>query len=383
MRGNRLRLLIVGVIIVTLIGFVFFRGPTPDIKIKPETLYSIGIINITNTMVTSWIVVALMVSLVFLLSRRWELVPRGAQNVLEAIIEAFYNLVVGIAGEKNGRRFFPAVATIFFFVLFANWFSLFPIFNAIGLGEETVLPAEETAGHVEEGTALAEEVVEEEHEESGFIMETTDLGPLPITWVGFSSLSQLQGLSIEGDDPEALQKAQEEREKGNFVGEIKPFLRGVNTDLNTPLALAIVSAIFVEFWGITAVGFRTYGSKFVNLGGIFRGIGHLSFGEFFQGFIDAFVGFLEFVSEVVRLISFTFRLFGNMFAGEVVILMFTFMVPLFIPITFYFLEMFVGLIQAFIFAVLTLAFGMMAVSHGGHEPEEAPAVSHHPEGAEI
>jgi F-type H+-transporting ATPase subunit a len=200
--------------------------------------------------------------------------------------------------------------------------------------------------------------------------------------VTLSSLGELKGRSITSDDPDALQEAEEERDKGNFVGEIKPFLRGINTDLNTPLALAIVSAIFVEFWGITALGFRTYGSKFVNLGGIFRGIRRRSLVELFQGFIDAFVGFLEFVSETVRLISFSFRLFGNMFAGEVVILMFTFVIPLFIPIAFYFLEMFVGLIQAFIFAALTLAFGMIAVAHGGHGPEETPAASHSVEGAE-
>ena len=378
-RGSRMRRLRLGVLSVRMSGCVVFRERTPDIKLRPETVYHSGIIDITNTMITSWIVVALMVGLVFLASRRWELVPRGAQNLLEAIIEAFYNLVVGIAGEKNGRRFFPAVATIFFFVLFANWFSLLPIFNTIGLGEETILPAEEAAVPTAEGAALAEE----EHEESGFVMEKTDLGPLPIAWVGFSSPGQLKGRSIGKGDPEALQKAQKEREKGKFVGEIKPFLRGINTDLNTPLALAIVSAIFVEFWGITALGFRTYGRKFVNVGGIFRGIRHLSFGEIFQGFIDAFVGFLEFISETVRLISFTFRLFGNMFAGEVVILMFTFVVPLFFPIVFYFLELFVGLIQAFIFAALTLAFGLMAVSHSSHPPEDASAASHHPEGAEI
>jgi len=350
MKGIRLRLVIVGLIILILAGFVFLRGPTPHIQIKPETLYSFWKINITNTMITSWLVVALMIGLVFLASRRWELVPRGVQNLLEAIIEAFYNLVVSIAGEKNGRRFFPVVATIFFFVLFANWFSLFPIFNVIGLGQE---------------------------EEHGFVMEKVDLGPLPATYVSLSSPSQLQGQTIDKDDPEAAQKAEEERDKGNFVGEIRPFLRGVNTDLNTPLALAIMSAIFVEFWGISTLGFFAYGRKFFNLGGLLRGIRRLSPSQVFQGVVDAFVGFLELVSEMVRLISFTFRLFGNMFAGEVVILMFTFLIPLVLTLPFYGLELFVGLIQAFIFAALTLVFGMIAVAHG--EPpgaEEAEAEVH-------
>ncbi len=356
MRGTRLRLTIVGLIVLVLVGFVFLRGPTPEIHIKPETLYSVWKINITNTMVTSWVVVALMISLVYFASRRWELVPRGVQNLLEAIIEGFYNLVVGIAGEKNGRRFFPVVATIFFFVLFANWFSLFPMFNVIGLGQEG---------------------------EHGFVMEKVDLGPVPATYVGLSSLDQLSGRTIDEDDPEAAQKAAEERDKGNFVGEIRPFLRGINTDLNTPLALAIMSAIFVEFWGISTLGFSTYGGKFFNFGGLLRGIRRLSLGDVFRGVIDAFVGFLELVSEMVRLISFTFRLFGNMFAGEVVILMFTFLIPLVFTLPVYGLELFVGLIQAFIFAALTLVFGMIAVTHGGPPgAEEAEAEIHQAETAE-
>lgn len=353
MRGGRLRWLILGGLAVSLFGFIFLRGPTPDIKIKPETLFSVDLgpltINFTNTIITGWIVVAFMVILAFLATRRWELIPRGVQNFLEAIIETFYNLVTNVAGEKNGRRFFPIVATIFFFILFANWFSLFPIFNVIGLAQEKKV---ETAA-------------EEEGSGKFFVMEKLDVGPIPISWVKPSSFSQLKGESIDEDDPEAIQKVQEESSQGKFVGEIKPFLRGINTDLNTPLALAIASTIFVEFWGVSALGWRTYGSKFFNWGGFRRG--------FFQGIIDAFVGLLELVSETVRLVSFTFRLFGNMFAGEVVILMFTFLTPLLLTIPFYGLELFVGLIQAFIFAMLTLVFGIMAVSHGveAHEPEES------------
>ena len=122
--------------------------------------------------------------------------------------------------------------------------------------------------------------------------------------------------------------------------------------------------------GIASLGIG-YGKKFFNLGSLFRGLRRLDFGLLFKGVIDAFVGMLELVSETVRLISFTFRLFGNMFAGEVVILMFTFLTPLIVTIVFYGLELFVGIIQAFIFAVLTLVFGMMAVAHGeAHADEE-------------
>jgi len=326
-----------------LVGFVFLRGPTPHIAISPETITTVGSVDITNTMITSWLVVAIMITVVFLTTRRWEMVPRGAQNVVEGIVEAFYTLVTNVAGEKNGRRFFPVVATIFFFVLASNWLSLLPIFNVIGTVEE---------------------------EEHGFVLEQTSLGPVGVNFVPFSGPGGLSADSIDEDDPTAEEKHENAVNGGKVVGELAPFLRGPNTDLNTTLALAIISAIAVETWGITSAGLLTYGRNFIRLGGIFRGIVRLSPAKFFEGFIDAFVGFLELISELVRLLSFTARLFGNMFAGEVVILMFTFMTPLIITIVFYGLELFVGVIQAFIFAMLTLVFGVMAVSHAQHAAHE-------------
>ena len=336
MRLSRGRLIVAGLVVLTLLGFVFLRGPTPTISIKAETLQSVGPINITNTMMTSWIVVIIMITVVYLGTRRRDLVPRGFQNMFEAALEAFYNLIVSVAGEVNGRRFFPVVATIFFFVLVSNWLSLFPVFSAIGI------------------------VREEEH---GFVMEQADVGPLPVSWVTLSSPSRLSGDTIDEDDPDAEAQLEEAKKEGRIVGELIPLLRGPNTDLNTPLALAIVSAIAVESWAIASLGIG-YGRKFFNFGGVFRGLFRLNFGQFFNGAIDAFVGVLELISELVRLVSFTFRLFGNMFAGEIIILMFIFLTPLILTLPFYGLELFVGIIQAFIFAVLTLVFGMMAVAHG-------------------
>jgi len=338
-------------------GFYFLRGPTPHIAISPETITTAGSVKITNTMITSWIVVATMIIVVLLATRRWEMVPRGAQNVAEAIVEAFYTLVVNVAGEKNGRRFFPVVATIFFFVLASNWLSLLPIFNTIGT------------------------IHEEEH---GFVMEETSIGPINATYVPFSSPNgglPSSAPSIDEDDANAHEEYEKATDDGKVVGELFPFLRGPNTDLNTTVALAIVSAIAVETWGITSAGLLRYGSNFFRLGGILRGIRRFNLAAVFQGGIDAFVGFLELISELVRLLSFTARLFGNMFAGEVVILMFTFMTPLLITtLIFYPLELFVGVIQAFIFAMLTLVFGVMAVSHGQHaaheEEHRGPSTDH-------
>jgi F-type H+-transporting ATPase subunit a len=341
---SRGRLIALGAVLLFLVGFVFLRGPTPHIVIKAETLTALGPFDLTNTILTSWIVVVLMIAIVYFGTRRRDLVPSGFQNLFEAAVEAFYNLVVSVAGEKNGRRFFPVVATIFFFVLVSNWLSLFPVFNVIGL------------------------VKEEEH---GFVMEQTSVGPLDVGYVNLSGPGGLSGDTIEEDDPEAHTQYEEAKADGKTIGELLPIFRGPNTDLNTPLALAIVSAIAVESWGIASLGLRMYLSKFFNFGGFFRGLFSFSFGRMFQGGIDVFVGILELISELVRLLSFTFRLFGNMFAGEVVILMFVFLTPLVLTLPFYGLELFVGVIQAFIFAMLTLVFGVMAVTaHGDHEAHQ-------------
>jgi len=146
-------------------------------------------------------------------------------------------------------------------------------------------------------------------------------------------------------------------------------LRGANTDINLPLTLALMSFIFVEYWGITSRGFRRYMSKFINLGGVFRSMGQILKGKLrvglsglFSGAIDAFVGILEALSEVVRVVSFTFRLFGNMTAGEILVLLTLFLVPWVLPIPFYGLEMLVGFVQALIFAGLTLVFAIVAVA---------------------
>ena len=331
---SRGRLVIVLLVALTLVGFVFFRGPTPHITLKPETIFGAGGIEFTNTMITSWLIVGSMIVGLFLLTRRWDLVPSGVQNVVEAAVEAFYNIVVNVAGEKNGRRFFPVAATILFFVLFSNLLSLLPIFNVIGV------------------------VQEEEH---GFVMENASVGGLDIAYVGFSGPGALSGDSIDEEDADAHEQFAEAKGNGKTVGELFPLFRGPNTDINTPLALAIVSMIAVEFWGISSLGLFRYGKKFLN----------------FSSPINFFVGILEFISEIVRLLSFTARLFGNMFAGEVVILMFTFLTPLVLTVALYGLEVFVGVIQAFIFAMLTVVFGAMAVTaHDEPDDQKSEAQPH-------
>ena len=124
-----------------------------------------------------------------------------------------------------------------------------------------------------------------------------------------------------------------------------PLFRAPASDLNFTIVLAIISVFSVNFFGAFALGIKHYLSKFFTL----------------KNPIFSFVGILEFFSEFIKIISFSFRLFGNVFAGEVLLIIVGFLAPHFIPLPFLFLEVFVGFIQAFIFSMLTLVFLSMAV----------------------
>ncbi|MBC8477352.1 MAG: F0F1 ATP synthase subunit A, partial [Dehalococcoidia bacterium] len=131
--------------------------------------------------------------------------------------------------------------------------------------------------------------------------------------------------------------------------------------------------VFVEYLGIREGGLR-YFTKFINVRGFGQGVGQLmrgkvksGFGGIFMGGIDMFVGVLEGIGEMMRVVSFTFRLFGNMLGGEILILMMLFLMPFLLAVPFYGLEMLVGAIQALIFGGLTLVFATMAVTQHEHE----------------
>jgi F-type H+-transporting ATPase subunit a len=160
-------------------------------------------------------------------------------------------------------------------------------------------------------------------------------------------------------------------------GEIIPVLRSPSTDLNFTVGLALISVVMTQFYGMRAHGWFGYWGRFFKFGWIGNLIAVLSGkrkgnpgGIVAMGFIDTFMGVIELISEIAKILSFSFRLFGNIFAGEVVLLVIPFLLSFLVPLIFMGLETFVGLIQAFIFAVLTLAFMSMAVaSHGGPEHE--------------
>jgi F-type H+-transporting ATPase subunit a len=154
----------------------------------------------------------------------------------------------------------------------------------------------------------------------------------------------------------------------NSEGELVELFRGVNTDINFPLALALISFVFVEYWGIKTLGLK-YFKKFVNTHKftssivlLFKGKIKSGLAGLFYGIIDIFIGLIELLSELMRIISFTFRLFGNMTGGEILLLMMMFLMPFLLVVPFYGLELLVGFIQALVFASLTLVFANIAIT---------------------
>jgi F-type H+-transporting ATPase subunit a len=352
------RLVIIGALaytVATVILSIFvLKPPQPIIEIKGEPLIDVAhssneIMNfsITNTLFTAWVVMGLLLIICFLAVRKRQMIPSGFYNAFEAVIELIYNFVTGIAGEKNGRRFFPLIATLLIYIAFANWMSLTPIFNTFGIYVE-----------------LHEE--EQEFHEHALVFK--DSGGISLITPG-AEFVELHAEDCEagheGDEcrHHAIEEATEEYAGENEkLGVLFPYLRGINTDLMTPLSFALVSVAIIQWWGISSLGFFSYAGKFVN----------------FKSPIGFFVGFLETIAEFAKIISFSFRLFGNMLAGEILLLVMTFLVALSSPIMviFYGLEVFVGLIQAFVFATLTLVFAMGAVSHHGDEGHGEEAAHH-------
>jgi len=267
--------------------------PRPEPELPADTIFHLFGFPVTNSIIAAWITIIFLVGLSYAVTRRMKLIPGRLQAAFEFLLGWLYDLCCSVAGEKNGRKFFPVVATIFLFVGFNAWLALLP-----GFGSITVLAAE---------------------------------------------------------------------------GEVH-LLRPANTDINMPLALALVSFVFVEFFGLRTLGIR-YLSKFFNVKELGHGMRQMFKGRFkaglsglFTGAMNVFTGLLEGLSEFIRVISLTFRLFGNMTAGEILLLVAAFLVPYLFAIPFYGLELLIGFIQAIIFSGLTLIFLTLAVTP--HEVEE-------------
>ena len=288
------------------------------------TLPVVGPLYLTNTLVALFLADLVLIGLALAVRRATsggKMVIGGMSGALEALLEALFNLTESTAG-KRAKRIFPWVATIVLLVLVANWMELVPGVDSIGLLHHA---DGATEGHRAQLLGM--------------------VGSLPIVTIIPGALEEAGGIigMVEG----AL------RADHGFT--VTPFVRVVSTDLNFPLALALISVVMTQVYGVQALG-ASYFNKFFNTRTLFN--------KPMFGAIDFGVGLLELVSEFSKILSFSFRLFGNIFAGSVLLFVMGSLVPVFVPSVFMMLEFFVGMIQAIVFGMLTLIF--MSQATAGH-----------------
>jgi F-type H+-transporting ATPase subunit a len=248
---------------------------------------------ITNSMVVTWIVAIGLIVFAQLATRRMASVPSGAQNFLEWLVEALYGLLESIIGRHLVERTFWFFATIFIFILAANWFGLIPGVGTIGWGHRTA---------------------------DGFVVE-------------------------------------------------EPLFRAANADLNMTLAMALIFFACWIVWAFQEVGVGGVAKELFAPKGDTTGVlKMLMIVVFFAA------GCLEIISILFRPVSLSFRLYGNVFAGENMLEAMATLVPglgWLLPIPFYFMELLVGLVQAMVFMLLTAVFTLLICQHEHAEPAAA------------
>jgi F0F1-type ATP synthase membrane subunit a len=339
----------------------FMKFPEPHVELPAETVFQLFGFPVTNTLIASWFTIIVLVVIFYAATRKMRLIPGRLQCLVEAGIELLLNFTEGVAGKENGRRFFPVIATIFLFVIFNAYLALLPLF-----GPGIVRTEQAEAKAPVAGVVASVEVEEGDRVEEGeiiYLLESGEEITAPIN-------GEVEHLLSVGDSVAA----------NDAVASIEnrwPLFRSANTDLNMPLAFALVSFVFVEYWGMRVLGatrylttvFFNFGLLLQSLKQLLRGKVRSALGGLMTGVINAFVGILELFSHFVRIISFTFRLFGNMTAGEILLLIAAFLIPWVMPVPFYGLEILIGFVQALIFAGLTLVFATVAVAPHGEEHE--------------
>jgi F-type H+-transporting ATPase subunit a len=387
---NRVILVTVIVFVLMIGSAILFKVPLPHIQLPAEWIPGSPVVHlpfggsfyITNTVIAIVTTDVLLLVLAILATRGMSKVPSGLQNVFEMLIEYWENTSLKMIGEERTKRWLPLVLTLFLLVVASNWSELIPGYDTIGIlcVEEACSP--EAATH-EENLSLAAGVA-----------YAQDEGAPPEGIAGDGSRPAEAGESVAAeavghdDEPEggghhtlfwvervvgpfglATRRAEEGDDPGRLRGFV-PFLRVAASDLNFTLALALISFTAIQIVGFRGLRLR-YANKFIAVSwipGFVRGKeGHSRVGLLAEGLLAVFVGLLELISELARILSFSFRLFGNIFAGQILLFVIPFLIPFLAVVPVYGLELFVGMIQGFVFAILTLAFMATAViAHDDH-----------------
>ncbi len=257
-----------------------------------EPLFNVGSFTVTNSLLTSWIALFVLLVIAIAFRSRLAAIPRTLQNIIEMAMEKFLEIFDLVTGSREKSiRFAPFVMAFFFLILINNWLGLIPGVGSIG--------------------SL---VVENGHE--------------------------------------------------TFV----PYLRGGTADLNTTLALASIAVVASHIMGVVAVGGWNYLNKFINIKAFLEIPKKIAKEPtiILVNPIKAFVGVVEIIGEAAKIASLSFRLFGNIFAGEVLLASMAAILAFVIPIPFMFLEIIVGLIQALIFAILVLIYVSISTTAEEH-----------------
>jgi len=305
-------------IVLGVIGAMVIPPILPHIQLPSErysheplfTLPLIGEFYWTNTL-TAMLIADLIILLMALGVRRAATSGELVPKGLSGALEALLEVLYNLTESTAGKwtkTIFPYFATISLLVLVVNWMELIPGVDSIGILEAS------------------------EH-----------------------------GYNVRQIIPGMATLVRPELEHGGYA--LIPYVRVLSTDLNFTVGLALISVFMTQVIGVRALG-MDYFTKFWNVKTLFS--------RPFFGALDFVVGLLEIVSEISKILSFSFRLFGNIFAGSVLLFVIGFLVPVFAQSIFLLLEFFVGLIQAVVFGMLTMVFMAQATQgHGGHQVAEA------------
>lgn len=308
------------------------------ISIAPETLFMVGPVHVTNSLFTMFIVMGILLIGGATIARNAQIVPGRWQGMFEVAAAFILELVESTGGRSFGRRIFPLIGGVFIFIAVANYSGVLPGVGTIGFYRTP---------EASEGTGTEEDVPEEE----ALISAPREI----------ASVSSDVAVDAERLAPAAAVE-------GEKV--LVPLLRAPNADLNMTLALALVTFTTVQVLGIRAHG----------VGGRIK---HMA--------DPPFLFPIEVISEVGRIISLSARLFGNVFAGEVLLgVMYALanavkiaIIPLFVPVIFIFLELLFGTIQALVFALLTAIYVTMAAGDHGHDESHAHGHGHDAEPRDV
>jgi F-type H+-transporting ATPase subunit a len=281
-------------------------------------------------MLMMFIIMGVLLLVGTLIARRATVIPTGkSQGIAELIVGFLLDLVEGSGGKKLGRRIFPLISGIFIFIIFSNFSGLLPGVGTIGVYKDSEHAAEVDGDHgaTEEH---GDEPATPEHDDAGKIASTGDVAGLTTTLAA---------------------------EEGEKV--LVPFMRPPTADLNMTFALSVTAFVAIQIAGVASHG-------------VVGRIKHMS--------DPPFLFPIELIGELSRILSLSARLFGNVFAGEVLLgIMYSIataikiaVIPVIFPVVFIGLEVLFGTIQALVFALLTLIYIYLAAAgHGDHDDEHA------------